>query len=190
MDHLTPVGRAVRVLAFATLAMLAVTGVATVQSQETESDLATRLTGSWTLSLSPERAQAVIDRAAEAATASLPPIVSGMTANELRMRNPLNRNISLEIGAERIVARYEHVTIDSRPGAPVTIEAPGDRSRTQVVQLLREGHLEQVFTTERGRRWTTFLPSDDGSTMMMESVVQSRMIPTEFRFQLEYARRE
>jgi len=178
------------VLALAAFATLVVAAAATAQTEPSEGDLETRLTGAWTLSLSPARAQAVIDRAAESATASLPPIVSDLTARELRTRNPLNRNISLDVGPERIVARYEQVTIDSRPGVPVTIEAPGDRARTEVVQLLREGRLEHVFTTERGRRWTTFLPSDDGSSLMMESVVRSSRIPDEFRYQLEYVRRE
>lgn len=152
--------------------------------------LAAALTGEWTLAVSEEAAQASVEAGIAAAVASLPPLVDGMAASQLRARLVVSRTITLTVAADRIQARFVHASFDTAPGMPATVPVPGDSSETmEIVQLLRAGRLEQIFTTAGGRRWSTFTPSEDGARLTLDAVVHSERLPTDVRFRIPYRRR-
>jgi hypothetical protein len=151
--------------------------------------LAASLSGTWTLAVSASEARASLDQGIAAATASLPPVVDSLAASQLRARLVISPSITLSVTPARIEARLGHATFDSVPGVAATVPVPSDTSTTmQVVQLLRAGRLEQVFTTDGGRRWSTFTPSADGTRLTLDAIVRSERLPTDVRFSIPYRR--
>lgn len=186
--------RASAAAAFVVLSVLAVVGawpvpVRTQSADAWDDALAASLSGTWTLAVSAGEAQASVDQGIAAATASLPPIVDGMARDRLRARLVISTSITLTVTPARIEARFGHATFDTVPGVAATVPVPSDASTTmQVVQLLRSGRLEQVFTTDGGRRWSTFTPSTDGTRLTLDAVVHSGRLPTDVRFSIPYRR--
>lgn len=161
------------------------------RSQATEWDdaLATSLSGTWVLDVTPDSARASVEAGIAAATADLPPLVDVLAARELRARLPVSPTVTLSVTRARIEARFAHATFDTVPGLPSTIPTPGDPSTTmEVVQLLRGGRLEEIFTTDGGRRWSTFTPSTDGARLTLDAVIHSERLPTDVRFRIPYRR--
>ncbi|AKF10108.1 hypothetical protein [Sandaracinus amylolyticus] len=153
-----------------------------------DTSIAERLNGRWALVHGEEAAQRTVDQAIEHTTDGMVPIVSGVTANELRERNPVNGAFTIQISPERIRTEFETATFDSAPGASVRTNIPGESEEMQLVQVLREGRLEQIFTTDRGRRWSVFVPSADGQRLTMQVTITSGIIPRPLRYELEYQR--
>jgi hypothetical protein len=149
-----------------------------------------RLSGRWELAITQPQAEQVVHRAAAQATSGMLPLVSGMTARELRSRNPVNGAFTLQVTPARVVAEFETSRFDSAPSRPVQTTVPGERDSMELVQVLRGGRLEQIFTTDRGRRWSMFTPSADGSQLTLEVVVTSNILPREMRYELPYRRAE
>lgn len=164
-------------------------GPARTQATGWDAALATALTGTWTLAVSEESARASIEEGIAAAVAGLPPLVDSLAASQLRARLVVSRTVVLSVTEARIAARFPHATFDTVPGVPATVPVPGDTSETmEVVQLLRGGRLEQIFTTPGGRRWSTFTPASDGSRLTLDAVVHSDRLTTDVRFRLPYRR--
>lgn len=150
--------------------------------------LATTLTGTWNLAISWSAAQALLDAGIATAVAGLPPLVDGVAASQLRERTPISRRIVLSVTASRIEARFVHATFTSTPGLPTPVPVPGSGDTMEMVQLLRDGSLEQIFTTEGGRRWSTFTPNADGSRLSLSAVIHSDRLSADVRFRLPYQR--
>lgn len=156
--------------------------------QEGGGDVSSRLSGNWELAVPRATAQQTVDRAIERVTASLP-LVGRVLAGELHDRNHVNGRFRLEIGPDAIHSRFENAEFRSAPGARVQAPVPGSSSeQMEYVQIVREGHLEQIFTTGRGRRWSIFTPSADGSTLTLDVTVTSSLLPDVMRYRLQYRR--
>ncbi|MBN8617185.1 MAG: hypothetical protein J0L92_41785 [Deltaproteobacteria bacterium] len=151
--------------------------------------LAERLSGDWRLAVTPEVAARAVGRGIETAVASLPPLIDAMAARELRTRTPVSSTLWIDVTSARIRTRFADHAYDTAPGRSVRMAVPDeDASSMGVVQLLRSGGLEQIFTTERGRRWNTFTATDDGQRLTLAVVIQSASLPTDVRFVLPYTR--
>lgn len=160
-------------------------------TQTSDEALATTLTGTWNLAISEDAARAAIEEGITASVASLPPLIDTIAANQLRERTILSRSITLSVTATRIESRFSHATFSSAPGMPVRVPVPGAAGETmEMTQLLRGGALEQIFTTDSGRRWSTFTPSADGARLTLSAVVHSERLTTDLRFRLPYRRAE
>jgi len=151
--------------------------------------LAASVRGTWTLAISEAEAQRAVEGGIAAAVAHLPAVVDGLAARELRSRIVVSPQITFVVSPDRIEARFAHASFRTVPGTPARTTVPGDASTTmEVVQLLRAGHLEQIFTTDGGRRWSTFTPSEDGARLTLDTVIRSERLPTDVRFRLPYRR--
>lgn len=160
------------------------------QSAEPWDDaLASTLTGSWALVGSRDTAQATIEVSIAAAVLGLPPLIDTFAASELRARLIVSPTLVLSVTSSRIEARFLQATYDSAPGAPARYLVPDGTSETmEVVQLLRDGRLEQIFTTDGGRRWNTFTPSPDGERLAHEVVLRARRLSRDVRYAVTYHR--
>lgn len=157
--------------------------------QSADDALARTLTGTWTLAISREQAQARIETGIAAAVAGMPPIVDGVAAGRLRERTPISPQIVIAVSATEIRAQFVHATFTSAPGASVRVPVPGAAGETmEMVQVLRDGRLDQVFTTEEGRRWSSITPNEDGTRMTLSAVIHSERLTTDVRFSLPYRR--
>lgn len=175
--------------------MLTLVGVmawpAPARTQTADEALATTLTGTWNLAISEAAARAAIEEGITASVAGMPPLIDTMAANQLRERTILSRSITLSVTSTRIESRFSHATFTSAPGMPVRVPVPGVAGETmEMTQLLRGGALEQIFTTDGGRRWSTFTPSADGARLTLSAVVHSDRLSTDLRFRLPYRRAE
>lgn len=151
--------------------------------------LAVSLSGDWSLAISEDAARASIEAGIAAATAGLPPLVDGVAAGRLRERLTLSPRITLAVTRERIQTRFAHATYDTAPGFPSSVPVPGDPSATmEIVQFVRSGRLEQIFTTDGGRRWSTFTPSADGTRLTLDAVIHSERLSADVRFRIPYRR--
>jgi hypothetical protein len=169
--------------------MLALAGGAAAQDEPWDEALARSLAGTWVLAVPEETARASIEAGIAAATAGLPPLVDGLAARELRARLVLAPTITFVIASDRIEARFPHASFSTAPGAPATYPVPDAAPETmEVVQLLRGGRLEQIFTTRRGRRWSTYTVADDGARMTLDAVVRSDRLATDVRYRIPYRR--
>lgn len=148
-----------------------------------------RLAGSWELAISDADAQARINRGIDQAVDAMPPIVDMIAAGQLRGRTPISRRIEIALNRIRIMVRFDAATYDTAPGMPDTCPMVGNPGETvQVVQHVVDGDLQQVFTTPQGRRWNTFVLSEDGESLTFSVVVQSERLPAAMRFSLPYRR--
>lgn len=162
---------------------------ARTQSEGWDPALAAALSGTWTLAVSQDAARAALDAGIEPAVAGLPPLVNSMAASRIRERTVLSRSVSLSLSETSITARFVHATFTSAPGAPIRVPVPGDEGETmEMVQLLRGGAFEQIFTTDGGRRWSTFTPSADGTRLELSVVIHSDQLSADVRFRLPYRR--
>ncbi|MDQ3034548.1 MAG: hypothetical protein M3Y87_19220 [Myxococcota bacterium] len=119
----------------------------------------------------------------------MPPLVDSIAAGRLRDRTPVSREIEIAATPERVSVEFDTSQYTTTPGHPRTVRVPGtDGDTMQVVQHFRDGRLEQVFTTPEGRRWSTFTPSADGSTLTLQAVIQSSRLPAPVRFSIPYRR--
>lgn len=151
-------------------------------------DLASRLSGNWELAVPRARGEEIVHRAIDRVTSQLP-IIGGALASELRDRNHVNGRFLLEISASEIHSRFENSEFRSAPGAATQAPVPDSPSeQMEYVQIVRDGHLEQIFTTGRGRRWSVFTPSADGSTLTLDVTVRSSLLPDVVRYRLDYRR--
>jgi hypothetical protein len=191
----TPLRRPSRLAPLAALsALAAAASVGTPSEARTQAEawdeaLAASVRGRWTLAISEADARRAVEDGIAAAVADLPAIVDSIAARELRARIVVSPRVTLALGSDRIEAHFAHASFRSAPGVPVRTAVPGDPATSmEVVQLLRGGRLEQVFTTDGGRRWTTFTPSTDGARLTLDSVIRSERLPTDVRFRLPYRR--
>lgn len=146
------------------------------------------LEGRWTLARGEEAAQQTLDRAIERTTDGMFPIVRGQAQSQLREANPVNGELSFTFSPQQIRAVFESGTYESAPGRPIQTQQPGTGQPMEMVQLIRDGRLEQVFTTERGRRWSVFTPANDGQSLKMQVTVQGSILPRPLQYELEYRR--
>lgn len=152
-------------------------------------DVAELVNGEWRLAISESAAQGRIERAIEDATRQMLPIVSGIAAGRLRDANRMSPTIGITVDPRRVRIEFEHATFETAPGHPRRMPRPGHESEMiEVTQLVREGHLEQIFTNEDGRRWNTFQPSPDGQRLELGSVLQSTQLPQPMRYTIPYER--
>jgi hypothetical protein len=163
---------------------------ATARTQSAgDAALVERITGRWQLAIPESEGRSRIARGIAAATDPMPPLVSSIAARMLRDHTPLSRTVEVAASAERVVVRFDRTSYETRPGHPRDVPVPEDPSETmEVVQHFRDGHLEQVFTTDGGRRWNTFTPSADGATLTMDAVISASQLPADVRFTLPYRR--
>jgi len=162
---------------------------AETQAAAWDATLATTLTGTWTLAVSPGAAQTVIDAGIATAVAGLPPLIDSVAAGQLRDRTPISPRIVLSVTEARIEARFVHATFTSIPGMPARVPVPGSSDETmEMVQLLRDGGLEQIFTSDGGRRWSTLTPTADGTRLSLNAVIHSDRLSADVRFRLPYRR--
>lgn len=158
-------------------------------AQEWDAALATTLTGTWQLAVSMEAARTALEAGITTAVAGLPPIVDGIAAGQIRDRTTISPRITLSVTQTEISSRFVHATFTSAPGAPTRVPVPGEDGATmEMVQLLRAGHFEQIFTTDSGRRWSTFTPAADGTRVTLDVVIHSDRLSTDVRFRLPYRR--
>jgi hypothetical protein len=159
------------------------------QAEPWDAELATAVSGTWALAISDAEAHRAVESGITAAVADLPALVDSIAARELRARISISSRITLAVDAASIDARFDHAAFRTAPGMPARMGVPGDPSTSmEVVQLLRGGRLEQIFTTDRGRRWSTFTPSEAGARLTLLSVIRSERLPTDVRFSLPYRR--
>jgi hypothetical protein len=165
-------------------------GTARCQSAETVDDaLARTLTGAWTLVGPVEAAQARVEVAIAAVVLRLPPLINAFAAEQLRARLMVSPTVVLAVSRARIEARFDRASYDTVPGIPTTYVVPdGTGESMEIVQLVRNGALEQVFTTPGGRRWNTFTPSADGTALTLDVVLHSVRLPTDARYRITYRR--
>lgn len=178
----------VAAILFSSFAVLA-TAAAAQTPADPEASLAERVSGEWRLVGGRAAAQREIDRAIDVTTSGMLPLVSGMAARELRARNPVRERLTIDASSQQIRVVHGEVRFETVPGHPARMQVPGDDDTTmEVVQLFRDGRFEQIFTTSRGRRWNSYTPSSDGSTLTMEAVVSSDQLPRDLRYTLRYRR--
>lgn len=146
------------------------------------------LEGRWTLARGQEAAQQAVERAIERTTDGMFPIVRGQAQRQLREANPINGEVELRFTPQRIRAVFESGTYESAPGQPIQTRQPGSGDEMELVQLIRDGHLEQVFTTGNGRRWSVFTPTPDGETMKMQVTIQAGILPRPMQYEIDYRR--
>ncbi|UJR84905.1 hypothetical protein [Sandaracinus amylolyticus] len=169
---------------------LAIALFASAQAQPTTAP-STRPTidGEWQLAISDDQARQRIERAIETATDGMPPIADGMAASRLRERTPIIERVVITSTPQRIRVHLDERRYETAPGHPEAAPTASTSEDTvRVVHHFREGALEQVFTTDRGRRWNTFTLGEDGRTMTLNVVVQSSSLPAQLRFTLPYRR--
>lgn len=170
------------------LASAFVSSPARTQDAETVA-LAERVSGQWERAISESEARARVERGIAMATEGMPPLVDAIAARALRERTHVPPRVEIEATPARIEVELNDSRYDTRPGHPRTVPVPGtDGDTMEVVQHFRDGHLEQVFSTEQGRRWSTFVPSADGNTMTLTAVIQSSRLPAAMRFSIPYRR--
>ncbi|WP_157070377.1 hypothetical protein [Sandaracinus amylolyticus] len=169
---------------------LAIALLASAQAQPTTApSTPPTLDGEWVLAVSEDQARQRLDRAIETATDGMPPIADGMAASALRERTPIIARVVISSSPQRIRVHLDERRYETAPGHPEAAPtASTSEDRVRVVHHFREGALEQVFTTERGRRWNTFRLGEDGRTMTLSVVVQSSSLPAPVRFSLPYRR--
>jgi hypothetical protein len=115
--------------------------------------------------------------------------VNGITSRRLREATPVSRAISIAIGDQRIRVAFDDTTFDTRPDDEAHLPVPIDpRSTMRIHQSIRAGALQQVFTTDEGRRWNTLRPSPDGRSLALEVVLRSDALPGDLRYALPYHR--
>jgi hypothetical protein len=169
-------------------ALALVPRVGRTQAAAWDEALATSLNGTWVLAVSEARARELLEAGITTAISGLPPLVDSVAAGRLRDRTPISPRITLTMTRERIEARFAHATFTSAPGASTRIPVPGDTSTTmEMTQILRDGHFEQIFTTDEGRRWNTLTPTSDGR-MNLDAVVHSERLSNDLRFRIPYRR--
>ena len=85
------------------------------------------------------------------------PIVSGITARELRARNPVNGAFTIRIAPEHIHTEFAAATFSSAPGMPVQAQVPGEdesisREEAQVLGKRFAEALETAAKTKGNAR--------------------------------------
>lgn len=164
-------------------------GAPRASGQSVPPALAQALNGEWALATRETDARSLIERAIDRAIDGMLPFVRGAAQGELRARTPVDARIGIELEPERFVVRLGGNAFRTEPGRPQRIAVPGFAGETvEVVQLVRGGRLEQVFSTEQGRRWNVLTPSADGSRLMLDVTMSGTLLPAAVQYRLEYRR--
>lgn len=198
MRHVLPVAVASTALALALAVALVPTSSRSQEAQKSaqparsaeldDARVAELLEGRWTLARGEEAARQTLERAIERTTDGMFPIVRGQAQRQLREANPINGAVEFHFTPQRIRAVFESGTYESAPGQSIQTRQPGSGDEMQLVQLVRDGHLEQVFTTGNGRRWSVFTPTPDGQTMKMQVTIQAGILPRPLQYEIDYRR--
>ncbi len=171
------------------LAVVAFSLTLPVFTQVPDAGDAAGVNGTWQLALTDAQAHARIERGISEGVSGMPPIVDAIAAGQLRGRLTISHSLDITVTGDRIVVRFDAATYDTRIGERTTCPMAGSPSETiEAIQHFADGRLQQVFSTPNGRRWNTFVPSEDGHQVLLEVVVQSDRLPSRIRYALPYTR--
>ncbi|UJR86476.1 hypothetical protein [Sandaracinus amylolyticus] len=147
------------------------------------------ISGAWSLATREPDARGLIERAIDRAIDGMLPFVRGMAQGELRARTPIDRDLAIHVAPERIEVRLGDNAFATVPGRPRRMPVPGFAGETvEVVHLVRSGRLEQIFSTDQGRRWNVFAPSTDGERLTLDVTMSGALLPAPVQYRLEYRR--
>ncbi|AKF10107.1 hypothetical protein [Sandaracinus amylolyticus] len=147
------------------------------------------ISGAWSLATREPDARGTIERAIDRAIDGMLPFVRGMAQGELRARTPIDRDVAIDLAPERIEVRLGANAFATAPGRPRRMPVPGYAGETvEVVHLVRGGRLEQIFSTDQGRRWNVFAPSADGQRLTLDVTMSGALLPAPVQYRLEYRR--
>ena len=147
------------------------------------------ISGTWSLATREPDARGLIERAIDRAIDGMLPFVRGMAQGELRARTPIDHDVAIHVAPERIEVRLGVNAFATEPGRPRRMPVPGYAGETvEVVHVVRAGRLEQIFSTEQGRRWNVFAPSADGGRLVLDVTMSGALLPAPVQYRLEYRR--